>query len=245
MSYPSFFCASSLALLITSTVACGGPTPGDESGGTTASTGPADTTAPSTGEPTPTTTAGETGSDSGSGSATDSGTGSGSATDSGTGSADATDSGTGSADATTMNTDPPPGETDDTGPAETTTGGDDLVLDPATIEVFELPIGSIRYAVAGFDAAQQTCVAIIFSDPGDQQHCDDFEVGDTSGFPYVVVTPDAAPPCMQWDYAGNVQLDAAAGCMQLLEPFPPVITIDMQLSVSGAPFTGTISVASE
>jgi hypothetical protein len=33
--------------------------------------------------------------------------------------------------------------------------------------------------------------------------------------------------------------------VQLTKPFPPEITIDMQLEVSGVPFTGSISVASE
>jgi hypothetical protein len=132
------------------------------------------------------------------------------------------------------------------GEGDSSTGaGDGLVLDPDTLVVFELPINSLRYAVSGFDADHATCVSIIFTYPGDEQHCDDFMVGDDLGFPYVFVTPDAAPPCMDWDYQGNVQLDAASGCMQLTDPAPPAITIDMTLEVSGAPFTGTISVASK
>lgn len=50
---------------------------------------------------------------------------------------------------------------------------------------------------------------------------------------------------MDWGYSGNVVLDAASGCMQLLAPSPAVIAIDMELAVSGPLFTGTISVASE
>jgi hypothetical protein len=156
--------------------------------------------------------------------------------------------GSSSADATTA-VEPPTGDAGDTGDAEatgeTTGAPDGLVLDPETLVVFELPIGSIRYGVGGFDPAQQTCVTIIFSNPGEQQHCDDFEVGDSSGFPYVYITPGAISSCTDWDYAGNVQLDAATGCMQLVEPSPAMITIDMQLTVSGPAFTGTISVASE
>lgn len=133
-----------------------------------------------------------------------------------------------------------------TGAGDSSTGAAaDLVLDPDTLVVFELPINSLRYAVSGFDAEHATCVSIIFTYPGEEQHCDDFTVGDDAGFPYVFITPDAAPPCMDWDYQGNVQLDAASGCMQLTKPFPPEITIDMQLAVSGAPFTGSIAVASQ
>lgn len=129
---------------------------------------------------------------------------------------------------------------------ETTTGAsDDLVLDPATLEFFDLPIDSLRYAVGGFDPDHGLCAAIIFSDPGAKQHCDDFMVGASDGFPYVVITPAAAPPCMDWDYVGNVQLDAASGCFQVLAPFPADVAIDMKLQVSGAAFTGKIVVASE
>lgn len=133
-----------------------------------------------------------------------------------------------------------------TGAGDSSTGAAAaLVLDPDTLVVFELPINSLRYAVSGFDAEHATCVSIIFTYPGEEQHCDDFTVGDDAGFPYVFITPDAAPPCMDWDYQGNVQLDAASGCMQLTKPSPPEITIEMQLEVSGAPFTGSIAVASE
>ena len=145
------------------------------------------------------------------------------------------------------------GDTGDTGASdvtgettgETTGAPDGLVLDPETLVFFELPIGSIRYAVGGFDPAQQTCVTIIFYHPGEQEHCDDFKVGDTFGFPYVYIYPSPIASCTDWDYGGNVQLDAATGCMQVVELSPTMITIDMQLTVSGAAFTGTISVASE
>lgn len=119
-----------------------------------------------------------------------------------------------------------------------------LVLDPATLVFFDLPIDSIRYAVGGFAAEEQLCVAIIFSNPGVEPHCDDFQVGDSFGFPYVVVIP-GAEPCTEWEYGGNVTLEAASGCMQVTQEFPLAISIDMTLSVSGAPFTGTIVVSNQ
>jgi hypothetical protein len=135
-------------------------------------------------------------------------------------------------------TGPSTSDTSTTGPA---TG---LVLDPASLNFFELPIGSVRYAVAGFDPAQQTCVSVIFFGDIETEVCDAFEVGDNAGFPYVFITPDATPPCMDWDYAGNVTLDAASGCVRLTSHDPLTIALDMTLAVSGEPFTGTITVAS-
>ncbi len=129
--------------------------------------------------------------------------------------------------------------------SSSTGGGDGLVLDPSTLVIFELPIGSIRYAVAGHDPGHNTCVSIIFMYPGMEEHCDDFDVGEGGMFPYVVITPDAGPPCMDWDYAGNVTVDAASGCMQVTSEFPLAITIDMNLSVSGDIFSGTIAVANK
>ncbi len=126
----------------------------------------------------------------------------------------------------------------------TTGGGSGLVLDPASLVFFELPINSIRYAVAGFDPAQQTCVAVIFFGDIETEQCDTFKTGDDFGFPYVVVTPNATSPCMDWDYTGNVTLDSASGCVQLTASNPLQIAIDMAMTVSGPPFTGAITVAS-
>ena len=131
---------------------------------------------------------------------------------------------------------------------DSTTGGTgaaaDLVLDPASLVFFELPINSLRYAVGGFDPEHQTCVTVIFFGDIMAEQCDNFMVGDSNGFPYVFITPAAAPPCMDWDYGGNVTLDAASGCVQRTNFDPLTIAIDMALTVSGAPFTGTIAVAS-
>lgn len=131
---------------------------------------------------------------------------------------------------------------DSSGTGSSTTGGDTgLVLDPATLVFFELPINSIRYAVAGYDPGHDTCVSIIFNNPDVVQHCDDF----MDGFPYVVITPGGSPPCMDWEYAGDVTLDMAAGCMQVTSLAPLAIDIDMTLQVSGDVFTGTIAVSNQ
>ncbi len=129
--------------------------------------------------------------------------------------------------------------------SSSTGGAGGLVLDPSTLVMFELPIGSIRYAVGGHDPEHNTCVSIIFSNPGVEEHCDDFDVGEGVNFPYVVITPGGSPPCMDWDYAGNVTVDAAAGCMQVTSEFPLAISIDMNLSVSGDSFSGTIAVSNK
>ncbi len=132
--------------------------------------------------------------------------------------------------------------TSDTG--DTSDAATDLVLDPASLVFFELPINSLRYAVGGFDPAQHTCVTVIFFDDLATRRCDDFQTGDTNGVPYVFIAPNAAPPCMDWGYGGNVTLDAATGCVELTSHDPLTIALDMMLTVSGAPFTGTITVAS-
>lgn len=229
MSYVRLFTRVAVALVMWT--ACSERMPGDTADDSTTGSDPTTTSDPPTTSFNPTTT-----------SATDSSAGD-ATTDLAPTTGEPTTTGpdetitTSTTDATTTT-----GESTDTG---TTGDPGGLVLAPETLVFFDLPINSIRYAVGGFDPEQQTCVSIIFFDPGAEQHCDDFQTGDMFGFPYVFIVPAAAPPCMEWDYAGNVVLDAAAGCMQLTNPFPAEMTIDMQLSVSGAPFTGTISVASE
>lgn len=125
------------------------------------------------------------------------------------------------------------------------TGGVGLVLDPSTLEDFWLPINSIRAGVGGFDPVTKSCVSVIFffdSHPDSlAQHC---SFAPMELFPYVVVTPDSAPPCQQWDYGGNVTVTAASGCMQVMSEDPIDIAIDMTIEVQGGPFPGTITVQS-
>jgi hypothetical protein len=115
-------------------------------------------------------------------------------------------------------------------------GDDEFVLDPNTLEFFELPIGSVRYAVAGHDVDSDTCVTLVWwgsEDPVCAQP-------DMQGWPYVVITPNVQAPCTQWDYGGNVAIADAQGCADFT--YGPTFTaeIDVSLEVSGDLFTGTI-----
>lgn len=137
------------------------------------------------------------------------------------------------------------GSTGDDTTSGTTGEVDGLVLDPDTLNFFWLPINSIRAAVGGFDEASNTCVSVIFFFDGFQDAMAEHCMWDPMNFtPYVVITPDAAPPCDQWDYAGNVEVVSAVGCQQVIQDEPPVMNIDMVLEVEGAPFTGKITVKS-
>jgi hypothetical protein len=118
------------------------------------------------------------------------------------------------------------------------TGDNELVLDPDTLEFFELPIGSVRYAVAGQDMDSDTCVTLVWwgsEDPICAQP-------DMQGWPYVVITPNVQAPCTQWDYGGNVTLADAQGCANFTygPDFSFTAEIDVSLEVSGDVFTGTI-----
>jgi hypothetical protein len=120
-------------------------------------------------------------------------------------------------------------------------GGSDttVVLDPQTLEFFDLPIGSVRSAVGGHHPASNTCVSLIWFAGAGQQVC---AGGTPDTWPYVVVTPDAQPPCTQWDYGGNVMVDAASGCVQFSDTFPLSATIEMSVTISGGSLTGTVLV---
>jgi hypothetical protein len=141
------------------------------------------------------------------------------------------------------------GSTASTDATSATTGGSDgssgtgagsgMILDPETLEVFDLPIGSVRYAVAGQDLASDTCVTFIWFGELWEQTCAQPGMQD---WPYVVVTPQATAPCMQWAYGPNVTIDGATGCVQLTNGIPLTATIELQVEVTGAPYTGTISV---
>jgi hypothetical protein len=132
-------------------------------------------------------------------------------------------------------------EADGTATSETETtgesGDDELVLDPDTLEFFELPIGSVRYAVAGQDVDSDTCVTLVWWGIEEDPIC---AQPDMQGWPYVVITPNVQAPCTQWDYGGNVAIADAQGCADFT--YGPTFTaeIDVSLEVSGDLFTGTI-----
>lgn len=119
-----------------------------------------------------------------------------------------------------------------------TGGGDTLELDPRTMQFFNLPIDSLRYAAAGHDAGHGLCVAIIWFDPPPGEHCD---VEPMPLSPYVWIEP-GSPPCMGWDYGPNVELVSASGCYEWVSFEPPAATLDLTLEVVGEAFTGTITV---
>lgn len=123
------------------------------------------------------------------------------------------------------------------GDGGSTGGSDTLELDPRTMQFFNLPINSIRYAAAGHDAAHGLCVAIIWYNPLPGEHCD---IDPMSFSPYVHVEP-GAPPCTDWDYGPNVELTGASGCYEWVSFEPPAATLDLTLEVVGEAFTGTIT----
>ena len=117
------------------------------------------------------------------------------------------------------------------------------VLDPTSLEFFDLPIGSIRYAVSGRDPQANTCVTAVwsYSNFGMEivKHCEDF----IPGFPYVLITPDTGSPCGQWDYWGNTEFESGQGCVEFADfEGSTANVVDVILNVSGEMFTGAIRI---
>jgi hypothetical protein len=88
---------------------------------------------------------------------------------------------------------------------------------------------------------QRACVTLVwdYSNTGRMTgpHCDDFG----ESFPYALVYPGTDAPCDQWDYAGNVTVERASGCIDFADfGGASVNLIDVTVEVSGAVFTGTI-----
>jgi hypothetical protein len=119
-----------------------------------------------------------------------------------------------------------------------------LVLDPATLIFFDLPINSVRYAVAGHDPVARACVSIIWDYSntghlGDERtlQCDKNE----PGFPYVIIENDTDGPCNAWNYGANVSVKSARGCVQ----FVAVQYVDVEVTVTGDVFTGAICASNQ
>jgi len=118
---------------------------------------------------------------------------------------------------------------------------DTIVLDPSTIQFFGLPINSMRAAVSGWDPVLHACATITwdYSNNGMYMgaHCDDFK----AGFPYVNVTMNTDGPYGTWEYTGNVELDAAKGCVDFKQFGPASVDwVDVVAQVHGPVFTGTV-----
>jgi hypothetical protein len=110
-----------------------------------------------------------------------------------------------------------------------------MVLDPPTITLYELPIGSLRYGISGFAPGHNACVTLVYWG-GVFPRCDALQMGD----PYVIIQPNGTPPCDNWNYAGNVEVVAARGCVDVQTvSWPPTGMVDVELDVTGS-FNGTV-----
>ena len=117
--------------------------------------------------------------------------------------------------------------------------GGTAALEPQNLEFAFLPINSLRGQVAGYDAAANQCVTIVwdYSNNGQpmRKHCDDF----FPSFPYVFV---GAGGCSgEVHYIGNVEMVSARGCIDFAG-FGGSSTdlVDVEIDVRGPAFTGTI-----
>lgn len=116
-----------------------------------------------------------------------------------------------------------------------------IILDPPTIQFFNLPISSLRFGISGYDPVVHACATLIwdYSNNGAHEgaHCDDFH----ETFPYAVVKMGTDGPCGDWDYGGNVAYDEGKGCVDFKQlGMVDMDLVDVELKVHGAPFTGTI-----
>lgn len=105
-----------------------------------------------------------------------------------------------------------------------------ITFDPGSLQIYELPINSVRFAAVGMDAATGRCAAIIWdysnNDLEVEPHCDDFLT--YPDFPYVVLGEPGSCDNLQglWTYAG-IEPEFASGC------FDPVAElVDVELEVS-------------
>jgi hypothetical protein len=126
--------------------------------------------------------------------------------------------------------------------------GDRLVLDPASLVFFGLPINSNRVAVTGYDASHRTCATLVwqrFAGDSPGPACDVFQtVAGTLDNPYVVLKTDTDGPCTDkdWDYAGSVDTTSSSGCMDFSGAASggTVNMVDVEIGVEGTAFTGTV-----
>jgi hypothetical protein len=148
------------------------------------------------------------------------------ATDAGVDAADASGGGVGGL-AGASGFDEPDSSTDPGGPIP-------ITIDPESIVVYDLPLNSVRFAAAGFDAATGVCAAIIWdysnNDLELERHCDDF--GTYPIFPYVILRE----PPESCDYLEGLwddeilEPEVASGCFDPLEE-----TVDVQIDVFSVP----------
>lgn len=118
-------------------------------------------------------------------------------------------------------------------------GANQLVLDPTSLEFFDLPINSVRWAVSGYAPNERTCVTITwdYSNTGhaDGAHCDDF----ANMFPYAIAKTNTDGPCKDWDYGGNARVDNWSGCIDF-RTYMGLNYVNSIVSVTSEQFTGQI-----
>jgi hypothetical protein len=117
-------------------------------------------------------------------------------------------------------------------------------LDMGTLTVFDLPIGSVRYAAAGYDPGTRVCASIIWdfsnNDLEVERRCGDFLAYPNpisgefiSDFPYVLVEPNRDAPCYQlWGYGGFTPT-AASGC---IDPFEQLVDARVEVRIDGVDY---------
>lgn len=107
-----------------------------------------------------------------------------------------------------------------------------LDLDPATLSFFSLPIGSIRYAVAGLDRDARTCATLVWGlydgSTGGAATCD----GSWPGLPYVVLERGTDGPCTAWDYGSTLSTVSMDGCADWGQASPAGVDLaDFEVAV--------------
>lgn len=132
---------------------------------------------------------------------------------------------------------------DTPGPSDTSVALDRIVLDPATLSFFGLPINSIRAAVSGYDPVARACATLLFdfSNTGRRlgAHCEGFD----QTFPYVIVQTGVDENTCGWEYGSDVEVLATEGCIDFAEMSAVGVDLaDLKVSVESEAFTGTIVV---
>lgn len=145
-----------------------------------------------------------------------------------------TGAGDGNTDAGVLDAGPADGSTGDASPDGATDPGAPIRvnIDASSIVFFRLPIGSTRYAAAGFDPNTRVCASIIWSYSNNllevERHCDDFLID--RNFPYVVLETEREEPCPYlWDYGGLNPI-SASGC---IDPVEHKVNMQVEVEVNG------------
>lgn len=135
----------------------------------------------------------------------------------------------------------------------------DYTLDPDSLLFYSLPIGSLRFAVSGYEPTLDMCVTLIWfigeTTNGDYQLCGP-EPTPTSMSPYAVIapvnpanpTPDGpqygAQLCEVWDYGSNATVEDVTGCVEFSSTFPTTGSADLVVELDSPSLQGTVLIRS-